>query len=77
MSRVVLTKKMLEIIAAGIEDREMILNDELSNLNFYSVNVSDPRYKEDKKRLEADMKLCDKVNDWLYAVEKKRGYYEK
>ena len=77
MSRVVLTKKMLEMIFTGIDDRIMILTDELSHISFNSVTDCDPPYKEDKKRCEADMKLCNKVNDWVFAIRHKRGYYEK
>ena len=77
MSRVVLTKKMLEMIETGIDDRIMILTDELSHISCNSVTDCDPSYKEDKKKCEADMKLCNKVNDWIYAIRQKRGYNEK
>jgi len=77
MSRVVLTKKMLDMIETGIQDREIIITDELSHINCNSVTDCDPNYKEDKKRCEAEMKLCNKVNDWIYAIRQKRGYYEK
>tara|TARA_R110001583_G_scaffold120516_1_gene271772 strand:- start:156 stop:389 length:234 start_codon:yes stop_codon:yes gene_type:complete len=77
MSRVVLTKKMLDMIETGIDDRIMIITDQLSNISFYSETDCDPRFKEDKKRLEAEMKLCSKVNDWYYAIRQKRGYNEK
>ena len=62
MSRVVLTKKMLEIIDQGINDRVVIIGDELA---------CDPT---NKKELEEDMKTCEKINDWVRAVRQKRGY---
>ena len=65
------------MIETGIDDRIMILNDELSHISFNSVTDCDSHYKEDKKRCEADMKLCNKVNDWIYATKQKRGYNEK
>ena len=66
MSRVVLTKKMLKIISYGIEDRKIIIGDDLSC-----------DYVPNKKELEKDLEICEKVNDWVFAIEQKRGYYEK
>jgi|TARA_E500000318_G_C3449685_1_gene168299 hypothetical protein len=74
MSRVVLTRKMLDMISTGIADRETIITDELSHISFNSVTDCDPHLKENKKRCEAEWKLCQAVNDWIYAVKQKRGY---
>ena len=63
MSRVVLTKKMLEIIEQGIDDRTTIIGDDLA--------FDDA---PNKKELEEEIKICNKVNDWIYAVRQKRGY---
>ena len=66
MSRVVLTKKMLRIIGEGINDRQVIINDDLS---FDDI--------PNKKELEKELEICEKVNEWVFAIEHKRGYYEK
>ena len=63
MSRVVLTKKMLEIISTGIDDRRVIIGDDLSC-----------DYVTNKKELEKELEICDKVDDWIFAIKKKRGY---
>jgi hypothetical protein len=64
MSRLVLTKKMLEIINLGMNDRVVIIGDELA---------CDPT---NKKELKEDLKTCEKVNHWIYAIRQKRGYNE-
>ena len=64
MTRVVLTRKMLDMIRTGICDRETILNDEISY---------DPL---NKKQLEEEMKTCEKITAWALAVERKRGYHD-
>ena len=66
MSRVVLTKKMLEIISTGIDDRRIIIGDDLSCDNILN-----------KKELEKELEICQKVDDWIYAIRQKRGYNEK
>jgi hypothetical protein len=66
MSRVVLTKKMLEIIEQGMIDRGTIVNDELA--------FDDA---PNKKKLEKELEICQKVDDWIYAIRQKRGYNEK
>ena len=63
MSRVVLTKKMLEIISTGIDDRRIIIGDDLSLDNVIN-----------KKELEKELEICEKVDDWVFAIKKKRGY---
>ena len=72
MSRVVLTKKMLEMIETGIDDRIMILTDELSHISCNSVTDCDPSYKEDKKKCEADMKLCNRNE----VIMRSKVYYD-
>ena len=65
MSRVVLTKKMLEMICTGIDDRMTVINDDLSFDNI-----------PNKKELKENWETCQKVNDWIYAIKQKRGYHE-
>ena len=54
---------MLEIISTGIDDRRVIIGDDLS-----CDNVTN------KKELEKELEICDKVDDWIFAIKKKRGY---
>jgi len=63
MTEMVLTKKMLEIIEQGIDDRMIIINDDLSFDNI-----------PNKKELKENWETCNKVNDWIYAIRQKRGY---
>jgi len=76
MTKVVLTRKMLDMIRTGIHDRETICYDELSNISFNSITDCDKHFKELKKRCEAELKLCDKVTTWAISMERKRGYHD-
>ena len=57
-----LTKKMLNTIGQGMNDKLTIINDDLSH------------NPNDKELLEQE-KICQRVNDWVYYTEQKRGYH--
>lgn len=60
MTRVVLTRNMLTLITEGINDRRIVLNDELG--------------EDAPNLLQKELELCDKVDSWIYSIYEKRGY---